>query len=166
MKPLYAHRKMDALDQGLLPFESQAFIVVPLDVPYLRNLKRERRKLFMQAANEGWTRRKYEAAVLLQYEARGWWQPGTRIGKGDAFRMLKSYEAEWREDADPNDPYLLKQRRKHHGHSEALNRDKVLKDKRRYRETHKEQIAQYRRTHRTQIAEARRKSKQFKHKLG
>ncbi len=163
---LTRRRKYRGEARGLLPFEAQAFIHIPLYVPYYQDFLKERYKLFNQAAKEGWSTTKYIQAIKLLYEARGWWIPSTRIDKASAFKALRDYEKQWRQSTDPNDPYLLRQRRKHHGGNELLNRDKVLQEKTRYRQTHKEQIAEYRRTHRTQINEARRKREQFKRSQG
>jgi hypothetical protein len=163
MRKIQWNRKQSYSQRGFLSPELSVLKTIPLNVPYMQTLIRERLKLFRQAGKEGWTKTQYERAIAMQYIARGWRQRGEPYSASNIYAMVKYYEAEWRINADPNDPYLLKQKRRHHGHFEALNRPKVLSDKRKYnaRPDVKAKRAKYRLEHRPQILEAERQRRAF-----
>jgi hypothetical protein len=166
--PLRAKRREILRQNGFLPIEQWTLSKVPLNVPYLKMLRKDRNREYRQSIDQETSKQRYVNAIALKYVAMGWHQEGTRFTDTDVWKMLRWYEAEWRKTADPNDPYLLRQTRKHHGTRELLDRNRVLKEKRRYNAlpSTKAKRAEYRRTHRTQIAEAERKRKLFKRGLG
>lgn len=163
MSPRRKHRK-DAYI-GFLPYEQETFSKLPLNIPYAKTMRKNRLKLFQQAKAEGWTATQYKQAVAWEYESRGILRTGD--WKGYAFALLRWFETEWHKTADPNDPYLLRQTRKHHGHRELVDRTKVIEQKRKYNAlpSTKEKRRKYRLEHRDQIRDAERKRKLFKRGL-
>jgi len=166
MRRMQKNREARLFSLGLHMSEAKVLKVIPLNVPYFKNFINDRIKLKNRAIKEKWTATKLEGAVRLYYEARVGLQRGQRLDKATILKMLKWYENEWRRTADPNDPYLLKQKRAHHGRYEALNRPKVLQQKAEYRRTHAAEIAEYRRKNHAKILDAERKRRAFKRSQG
>ena len=164
MRPQRAHRKEQYRNEGLLPFEQEALSNVPLYVPYAISFRKDRANLYRRAVAEKWSKTKYIEAVRFMYEVRGWWTPGIPFSATNAFHALKSYEVDWRQSADPNDPYLLMRKRKHRGTKEPVNLVKRREEHKRYNAlpSTKAKRAKYRLEHRAEIREAERKRRAFK----
>ena len=160
MKKRRKQRKDKLLSLGLLAFEAEIYSKLPADIPYAKKLYKDRAKLYKKALKGQWTREKYKLAILYEYDKRGIVKKGKYFGKAEAYALLRTFESEWLKTADPNDPYL-RNKRTHHGHKEAMDRDKVLKQKAEYRRTHAEEIRQYRKEHRPEIRESERKRRDF-----
>lgn len=156
------NRKTLFAQNGFMPFEQEAFSKLPLNIPYAKMMRRDRLKLFARAKKEKWPLNKYRQAVAWEYESRNILS-NKKDYKGKAFALLKWFESEWLKTVDPNDPYFKNRAtRKHHGHRELIDKEKVRKQKQEYRQRNADKIREYRRTHRPQIKEAERKRRDFK----
>lgn len=162
-------RKARYSQSGFTEPEAQILKQIPIAAPYSKILRQDRIKLLRQANKEGWTERKYVQAILHSYRVRGWLQEGERLNKSAIFKMVRDYQAIWRNTApeDEVEQWISPSAKKSH-HGNELNHQKLLRQKREYNARPEVKIkrAKYRQTHRTQIAEARRKNKEFKRNQG
>lgn len=164
MRRMRLTRKARYSQSGFSMAESTVLSRIPIGAPYSKLMRADRIRLLRQAVKEGWSKRKYEQAVALQYEARGWRSRGQRLDTASIFRMVRWYEAEWRQTAPPDDIAKWRSpsaKTTHHGTD--LNRDKLRRQKREYnaREDVKARRAKYRREHREEIRNAERKRRAF-----
>jgi hypothetical protein len=152
------------LGRGLYLIEAKTLKSVPLSAPYFKNFINDRIKLKRRAIKEGWTATKLEAAVRLSYEARVGLQRGQRLDKATIFKMLRQYEADWRNTAPPDetDKWTSPSSKKSH-HGNEINHNRLLRQKREYnsRPEVRAKRAEYRRKHRPEILEAERKRRAF-----
>lgn len=154
---------------GFLKVEVDALKAIPLNAPYSVMMRRDRRRLYLKSIKEGWTDNKYRQTISHLYTVRGWKVEGERIDASNVFKLVRDYEANWKQTAPPDD--IAKWRSpsasvSHHG--DSLNHGRLLKQKREYnsRPEVKARRAKYRREHRAEIAEAERKRRAFNRTQG
>jgi hypothetical protein len=83
---------------GLLPFEARPLSRVPPNVPYFKEMLRERRAMFKKAAQMKVTQAKWEEQIKELYKVNRWQKLG-RTGKivADPWQMLRQQEEKWRD---------------------------------------------------------------------
>lgn len=90
-------RKWHFLNAGFLPFEAQYLSAVPMKLPYVKKMMRERKELLRRATVGGWTRKEYEREIKDRYVENGWLIKETTIsrkgwiGRADPWAMLRYY---------------------------------------------------------------------------
>jgi len=95
-----------------LEFEAKELSKVPLKVPYMKSLIKDRQKLFERATRRGRSYGKYSMSVKIKYNWEGWVKRvGGRI-KYDPWAMLRSFEDSYK-DKNPDyvSPWQPRQRR-------------------------------------------------------
>jgi len=83
---------------GFLPFEAHELSRVPLKVPYMATLIRERYREFLKARKEGASWDAWRKQIMGSYTRHDWQRP-TRSGinKNDPWKMLKDSENRYRD---------------------------------------------------------------------
>jgi len=109
---------------------------------YVRRAIRAREKLLLKAYKEGWNTREYRQAVLTTYEAKGWFD---EVGKPSVYKMLKYYRKISIELGEYTPPPPKKRR---------------LEDWPRWKGDTAGQKKRWRASHRPEIAESKRKWRQ------
>jgi len=72
-RPRRQHRKNRLLNAGLLPFEAHALSSIPLNVPYMRALITNRKRLYKKALRQDWTKTEYNRTIMDLYRKNDSW---------------------------------------------------------------------------------------------
>lgn len=78
---------------GFLPFEARSLSRVPLRIPYLDQLIKERFIAYQQAAKEGQTRAKWQRSIKNRYRGENWIN---LRGQTDPWKMFRAFEYTYR----------------------------------------------------------------------
>ena len=83
---------------GLLPFEARPMSRVPPNVPYFKEMLRERRAMFKKAAQMKTSQAQWENQIKELYKVNKWQRLG-RTGKiiADPWQMLRYHEEKFRD---------------------------------------------------------------------
>lgn len=95
-----------------LRIEAASLSFVPFNVPYYKQLIRDRQATFRQAQKEGQTSEQYEQGIIKDYIAHGWLRHKRGKDVPDTFKLLRAYEDRYR-DRQPQyeSPWQKKPRR-------------------------------------------------------
>ena len=99
-------------NSGFLPYEAQTLSKVPLKVPYMDILIKERFKFKKQAIKDGWTKTKYELRIKDEYRVKGWTKKN-RLGKlvADPWAMFRANEDVYKSKYPSyNSPWVKRQK--------------------------------------------------------
>jgi len=85
-------------DNGFLPFEASVLSRVPLNVPYMKPLVAERRKLVKKQLDKKVSQTKIADGIKLSYNVKGFTRRDS-IGRKlyDVWAYLRKYEDNWRD---------------------------------------------------------------------
>lgn len=88
------HRYEFLRDRGFLKFEARELSKVSLKVPYFDILIQERYKLFVNALQEGWSKKQYIKKIKDEYETMNWIEktPQGNIASKSAWNMFRANE--------------------------------------------------------------------------
>lgn len=150
----------------ILQAEAEALKLIPLNAPYSILMRKERLRLLKRANAEGWSRQKFERAIAHQYTVRGWKDEGERIKPANVFRMVRDYQADWRNTAPPDevDQWVSPSSKNKNHHGSNISRDKLLRAKRAYNALPETKLKRqlYRQKNKDKIVRQRRQYKEFK----
>jgi hypothetical protein len=76
----------------MLPFEAQALSKVPSNVPFIKSVASERKKLLRQAQKENWSAARYEREVKDIYNQGSYTKLSKRGIVYDPWKMLRRHE--------------------------------------------------------------------------
>jgi hypothetical protein len=80
-----------------LRIEAADLSFVPFNVPYYKQLIRDRAKKLRQAVKDGWTKEQYQQSIIKDYIERGWLRRKRGRDVPDAFKLLRAYEDRYRD---------------------------------------------------------------------
>jgi hypothetical protein len=170
MRKMQMSRKASYSLRGFTLAESNVLKNIPLKMPYMQNLIKDRAKLARQAITENWSTLKYQKAISQLYDVRGWKFRGEPYNSSAVYKMVRDYQKDWQNTASDSekDKWVSPSSKNKSHHSSNINSEKLRKQKQKYnnRPEVKLKRAKYRREHRAEIAEAERKRRKFNKGIG
>lgn len=124
--------------RGFFAWEAETLKRFPMTRSYMKRLIRARRQVLLKAIREGWTPGEYRHAVHAEYEMREWFD---ERGRPSVYKMIKFY----RKVSIDLGEYTPPPPRKRGPLDYARWKGDVETQKRRWRASHREQIARSKR---------------------
>lgn len=83
---------------GFLIFEAKELSKMPLNVPYFKDMVRERNRIRKQAVDKKWSREKFENSIRQLYTDKKYTKtdPWTLKTKYDPWKLLREWEDDYR----------------------------------------------------------------------
>ena len=78
---------------GFLAQEAQVLSKVPMKVPYMKTIMRDRRKEVKTLIDKKYSKTRIEEALKMKYEVQGFMKPRGRL---DVWAYLRRYEDDWK----------------------------------------------------------------------
>ncbi|KKN45079.1 hypothetical protein LCGC14_0686610 [marine sediment metagenome] len=98
-KTLRQRRYEDLRNAGFLEFEARPLSKIKRNVPYLKDITRDRQKLLKRAERKNWTAGQFSASIKAKYRGKNWL---TKDAKGrtklDPHKLVKATERQFKDD--------------------------------------------------------------------
>lgn len=119
-KPIRARRYEDLRKSGFLSQEASILSKVPGYVPYLKELKHDRKSILNRAIKNNYTNAQYRKEIADLYDKNNWSEYAVianqrllRIDASAVYKMLREYEDKWKDEHGTQafkSPWVKKQR--------------------------------------------------------